>query len=117
MSVPVFKRKEKGYALSINKPLPARPRPELHQRENMVKKALEFYEYLKEDPSRTYRHVSKHFGVSRARVSQLITLLKYLPSELIEKIRDCEDQDILTKFSGRKLLKIADRLFKDSLKC
>jgi len=69
--------------------------------------AVKVSEYIESDPQRTYTSTGDHFGVTRARISQLMTIIEKLPDDFIEKMGECEDQSMLKTFSGKRLLKIS----------
>jgi hypothetical protein len=102
----MHKRRSRGQELTLDKPLPAKPEFRPAPRKNIITEALKIREYLRQDSSRSFRHAAEHFGISRARVSQLMRMLKHLPGELIDQLKDCQDPEILRKFSGRKLLNL-----------
>ncbi|MBN2120703.1 MAG: hypothetical protein JW734_06580 [Candidatus Omnitrophica bacterium] len=102
-----YRKRKRSYLLSLDDPFPADPQPEPVIRKNIVAEAVLFYNYLKEDPARNYTQTGQRFGVSRARVSQLMSLIERLPKEFIDNLKDCQDQQLLQIFSGRTLLKIA----------
>jgi hypothetical protein len=47
--------------------------------------------------------VAEHFGVSRATVSYHIALVTRLPRGFIDRLRQCDDPDILSYFTERRL--------------
>jgi hypothetical protein len=69
--------------------------------------AVQVQEYLVENPQRTQTAAGNHFGVTRARVSQLMTILESLPYNFISIMKTTKDQSLLKRFSGKTLLKIA----------
>ena len=69
--------------------------------------AVKVEEYLKENPQRTQTAAGNHFGVTRARISQLMTIHDKLPDDFIEKMEECQDQSLLKSFSGKRLLRIS----------
>jgi len=69
--------------------------------------AVRVQEYLVENPQRTQTAAGNHFGVTRARVSQLMTILEKIPADLISSLKTTEDQTLIKRFSGKTLLKIA----------
>ena len=105
--MPFYRRRDKGYLFSLNRPFPSDPEPKQPIYENILSKALRFDKYLKADPARSFRHVSENFDVSRARVSQLMSLVDRLPRDFIKKVGESDDQDTLRVFTGRTLLKIS----------
>ena len=87
--------------------LPFRPLPPPPIYKNIVAMAIKVEEYLKEDPQRTYTATGTHFGVTRARVSQLMTIVENLPDDFISIMKTTKDQSLIKRFSGKTLLKIA----------
>jgi hypothetical protein len=69
--------------------------------------AVRIQEYLVENPQRTQTAAGNHFGITRARVSQLMTILEKTPADLISSLKTTEDQTLIKRFSGKTLLKIA----------
>ncbi|MFH1856143.1 MAG: hypothetical protein ABH836_02795 [Candidatus Omnitrophota bacterium] len=71
--------------------------------------AVQVREYLVENPQRTQTTAGNHFGVTRVRVSQLMTILEKIPTDLISSLKTTEDQALIKRFSGKSLLRIAQR--------
>jgi hypothetical protein len=69
--------------------------------------AVQVREYLIENPKRTQTAAGNHFGVTRARVSQLMTIHEKLPDDFIEMMGQCNDQNLLKAFSEKRLLNIS----------
>jgi hypothetical protein len=69
--------------------------------------AIQVREYLVENPQRTQTAAGNHFGVTRARVSQLMTIVENLPDDFISIMKTTKDQSLLKRFSGKALLRIA----------
>jgi hypothetical protein len=69
--------------------------------------AIRVQEYLVENPQRTQTAAGNHFGVTRARVSQLMTIVENLPDDFISIMKTTEDQSLIKRFSGKTLLRIA----------
>ena len=69
--------------------------------------AVQVKEYLIENPQRTQTAAGNRFGITRARVSQLMTILENLPDDFISTMKTTEDQSLLKRFSGKTLLRIA----------
>ncbi len=105
--VKMYRRRGRGVAISLYDPLPALARKPEATYKNIVAIAIQVKEYLKNDPQRTYTTTGKHFGVTRSRISQLMTILEKLPDDFIYTMKTTEDQSLLKRFSGKTLLKIA----------
>ena len=102
----MYRRRGRGVAISLYDPLPSLPQKPAPVYKNIVAIAIKVNEYLKTDTQRTHTDAGVHFGISRARVSQLMTILEKLPDDFIEKMGQCDDQTLLKAFSGKRLLKI-----------
>jgi len=103
----MYRRRGRGVAISLYDPLPPlsqSPRPVY---KNIVAMAVRVNEYLSQNPQRTQTAAGTHFGVTRARVSQLMTILEKLPDDFISTMKTTEDQSLLKRFSGKTLLRIA----------
>lgn len=103
----MFRRRGRGIAISLYDPLPSQPRPPAPVYKNIVAMAVRVQEYLAENPQRTYTAAGRHFGVTRARISQLMTILEKLPADFINTLSETKDQSLLKRFSGKTLLQIA----------
>lgn len=58
-------------------------------------------------PHRPYLHASQRFKVTKARISQLMKIAYALPQEFVEYTGRCEDKNLIKRFSGKNLLRIA----------
>ena len=105
--VKMYRLRGRGTSISLYDPLPSRPLPPPPVYKNIVAMAVQVREYLVENPQRTQTAAGNHFGVTRARVSQLITILEKIPADLISSLKTTEDQALIKRFSGKTLLRIA----------
>ena len=105
--VKMYRHRGRGTSISLYDPLPSRPLPPPPVYKNIVAMAIRVQEYLVENPQRTQTAAGNHFGVTRARVSQLMTILDKIPADLISSLKTTEDQNLIKRFSGKTLLKIA----------
>lgn len=90
-----------GDPLPKETPLP-KPAPK-----NIISEALKVREFFDEDGTRNFHHASQHFRVSKARISQLMKIVHVLSEDFVEYMRDCQDENIIRRFSGKTLLRIA----------
>lgn len=105
--VKMFRHRGCGTSISLYDPLPSRPQPSAPVHKNIVAMAVRVQEYLAENPQRTYTTAGRNFSVTRARISQLMTILEKIPADFISVLKATNDQAILKRFSGKTLLKIA----------
>lgn len=104
--VKMFRHRGRGTSISLYDPLPSRPLPPSPVYKNIVAMAVRVQEYLAENPQRTYTAAGRNFGVTRARISQMMTILDKLPADLISSLKTTKDQTLIKRFSGKTLLKI-----------
>ena len=105
--VKMYRHRGRGTSISLYDPLPSRPLPPPPVYKNIVAMAIRVQEYLVENPQRTQTAAGNHFGVTRARVSQLMTIIESLPDDFTSIMKTTEDQSLLKRFSGKSLLRIA----------
>ena len=105
--VKMYRLRGRGTSISLYDPLPSRPLPPPPVYKNIVAMAIRVQEYLVENPQRTQTAAGNHFGVTRARVSQLRTIVENLPDDFISIMKTTKDQSLLKRFSGKTLLRIA----------
>jgi len=103
----MYRRRGRGTAISLYDPLPPLPQAPRPVYKNIVAMAVQVREYLIENPQRTQTAAGNHFGVTRARISQPMTILDNLPADLISSLNTTKDQTLIKRFSGKTLLKIA----------
>lgn len=104
----MHKYRGKGINIVFGDPLPLKPAPFKPAPKNIIKFAIEVKEFLTANPNRTYKSAASKFNISRARISQLMKILNTLPPGLIIHLKNCKNNEILRKFSGKRLLKIAN---------
>ena len=103
----MYRRRGRGTAISLYDPLPPLPQAPRPVYKNIVAMAVQVREYMVENPQRTQTTAGNHFGVTRARVSQLMTIVENLPNDFISIMKTTEDQSLLKRFSGKTMLRIA----------
>ncbi|KJJ83343.1 hypothetical protein OMAG_002799 [Candidatus Omnitrophus magneticus] len=105
--VKMYRHRGRGTSISLYDPLPSRPLPPPPVYKNIVAMAVQVREYLVKNPQRTQTAAGNHFGITRARISQLITIVENLPDDFISIMKTTKDQSMLKRFSGKTLLRIA----------
>jgi hypothetical protein len=88
-------------------PFPGNTPNVIKKPKNIAKEALKVKSYLTADLSRTQTTAADEFKVTRARISQLIKIVDTLPADFITELNETEDQSMIRRFSGKRLLKIA----------
>lgn len=105
--VAMYKYRGRQTRIVFGEPLPVKPLPPKPVLRNIIAEALNIKSFLTEDPQRTYWHAGKRFKVTKARISQLMKIAGVLPQEFLDYMRRCEDQNVIKRFSGKTLLRIA----------
>jgi len=105
--VNMHKYRGKGFNIVFGDPLPPKPAPIKPAPKNIVKFAMEVKDFLSSSPNHSYKSAAGKFNVTRARISQLMKIVNTLPPDLIIQLKNCENNQLLRKFSGKHLLKIA----------
>jgi hypothetical protein len=70
---------------------------------NPILEGQKYLGYLESDPNLKYRDVANKFRVSKARVSQMIALVKRLPQEILYYLTSADMSQDLSYFTERKL--------------
>ncbi|MFH1384741.1 MAG: hypothetical protein ABIH47_07255 [Candidatus Omnitrophota bacterium] len=105
--VKMFKRRGIGFAISIDDALPEKTRC-ARPPKNIIKDAVRIRDFFNDNPGTTQDDAVNAFNLSRMRIYQLMKIANNLPAGFIDRMVTCENQTMLSIFSGAKLLKIAD---------
>ena len=70
---------------------------------NPIKEGQKYLDYLNSNPGFKYRDVADAFGVSKARVSQMISIVRKLPKGIIDNFFMKNYSENLKVFTERKL--------------
>ena len=76
-------------------------------RKNPIRVARRFQAELERPSVNTFAQIADHFGVTRASVSQYITVATRLPEDFVAWLEGFNDPEFLAHFSLRRLLAIA----------
>ena len=101
-----FKRGYKPDCLPQNKTLSRKKLRSIEfkrQKQNPIIEAKRFKKFTEDHPSMPYWYIGEMFGISKARLSQLISLVTKLPSEITNFIEKQNDPDFLCFFTERRL--------------
>jgi len=104
----LYKRRRRRLEISIDEPFPEqRPSSIYHSQECRKRSQSESGNYLINNPDTNQSQIAEEFGVTRARISQLIKINNNLPNNFITILAESKDPILLRRFSGKRLLKIA----------
>jgi hypothetical protein len=101
----VLLRGEKPATFTPNKAITKRDweRSLKPKKANPIEIGTRFLEYLNENPGSTYDDIAEVFGVSKARVCQMLALCNRLPEQITNYLLNADEPDILKHFTERKL--------------
>ncbi|KJJ83592.1 hypothetical protein OMAG_002541 [Candidatus Omnitrophus magneticus] len=103
----LYKRRRRRLEISIDEPFPEQRPPSIYIPKNVAKEAVRIRDYLINNPDTNQSHIAEEFGVTRARISQLIKINTNLPDNFITNLAGSKDPILLRMFTGKRLLKIA----------
>ncbi len=101
----LFKGKMPEYTIN-NKSLTKRKRQSLlgkAKKKNPVLEGHRYLEFLEQNPGLTYKNVADEFDITKARVSQMIAIVKKLPQEITNYFMSNNESLDLSYFTERKL--------------
>ncbi len=105
--VKMYKYPGRGTTIVFDRPLAERKAPPPKPLKNLITEAMNFHDYLANDPQRTFFDASREFKVTRSWVSQLMKLANNLPPNFLKDMKSCTNQTIIKRFSGKTLMHIA----------
>jgi putative heme iron utilization protein len=73
------------------------------ERKNPIMEAYKYLEFLEQNPGLTYKNVADEFDTTKARVCQMIAVVKKLPQEITNCFMSNNESLDLTYFTERKL--------------
>jgi len=103
----LYKRRRRRLEISIDEPFPEQRPSSIYIPKNAAKEAVRVRDYLINNPDTNQSQIAEEFGVTRARISQLIKINNNLPNNFITILAESKDPILLRRFSGKRLLKIA----------
>ena len=101
-------RRSRRILLSFFEPLPPVPIRKPHIYKNTIAEALKIKEFINNGPGRiTWAKTCKELHLSESKLAHLLKIVNKLPSEFIENMKLCDDQEKLRIFTGCRLLRIS----------
>jgi len=76
------------------------------KKQNPIAEAKKINKFIEDHQNPTYECISEKFGVNRARISQMVSLLKNIPSEITDYVEKQSNPNFLCFFTERKLRKL-----------
>jgi len=70
---------------------------------NAINIGFQFVQYLKHHPDLTYDDLSVMYGVTKARVCQMVALYNRLPAQITDYLMKTDDPVVLKHFTERRL--------------
>jgi len=96
------KRRRRRLEISIDEPFPEqRPSSIYHSQECRKRSQSESGNYLINNPDTNQSQIAEEFGVTRARISQLIKINNNLPNNFITILAESKDPILLRRFQAK----------------
>ena len=105
--VKMYRYPGRGTTIVFDQPLTARKAPPPKTLKNIITEAMKVHNYLTADPQRTFFDASLHFKITRSWVSQLMKLIDSLPTGFLNDMKSSTDRNLIKRFSGKTLMRIA----------
>ena len=101
-------RRSRKILLSFFEPLPSVRIRKPHIYKNTIAEALKIKEFINNGSGHiTWAKACKKLHVSESKLAHLLKIVNKLPSEFVEDMRSCNDEEKLKIFNGRRLLQIS----------
>jgi len=101
-------RRSRRILLSLVDPLPPVPIQKPRIRQNTITEALKIKAFINSGPTKiTWVKARKELRISESKLAHLLKIVNRLPSDFIENMKSCDDQEKLRIFTGRRLLQIS----------
>lgn len=101
-------RRSKRTLLSLVDPLPPVPIRKPRVYPNTIVEALKIKAFINSGQTRiTWAKTCRELNMSESKLAHLLKIVNKLPSEFIENMKQCGDQETLRIFTGRRLLNIS----------
>ena len=89
-------------------PLPEKPQRAKRIIKNTIYEGLKIQAFINNGPGRiTWAKARKELNISEAKLAHLLKIVNTLPSDFVETMKSCTDENMLKIFHGRRLLKIS----------
>ena len=108
MVVKIYIRRSRRQLIRFGEPLPEKPQKPKRIIKNIIYEGLKLQSFIKDSPTRmTWAKASKELNISDSKLAHLLKIVNKLPSEFVEDMKSCNDEDKLKTFNGRRLLRIS----------
>ena len=89
-------------------PLPEKPQRAKRIIKNTIYEGLKIQAFINNGPGRiTWARARKELNISEAKLAHLLKIVNTLPTDFVENMESCTDENMLKIFNGRRLLKIS----------
>jgi len=93
--VNLYRKRKKAITFFLDTPGTQQEPPRAFRNKNILAEAVEYSNYLKENPSYTHAMIAQHFYTQRERVSRLLSLVRRLPSDFVEQAVHLPDTELI----------------------
>ena len=108
-----YRRRKARLEVSLDLPFPPerRPAPPV----NVIQQALQVRAYMTANPHETCLSAAKPLKIHRKRIAKLLRIIDALPTDFIEKNKDCTDRKALHQMSVNRLTRLANNSSHNSI--
>ena len=108
-----YRRRKARLEVSLDLPFPLerRPAPPV----TVIQQALQVRAYMTANPHETCLSAAKPLKIHRKRIAKLLRIIDALPTDFIEKNKDCTDRKELHKMSVNRLTRLAGNSHHNSI--
>lgn len=108
MVVKIYTRRSKRQLIRFGDPLPEKPQRAKRIYQNVIYEGLKLQAFIDNGSTRiTWAKARKELKISESKLAHLLKIINQLPADFVEKMRSCDDPEMLKIFTGRKLLQIS----------
>ena len=104
----LYRHRSRGNLWSLGQSFPQKPAPFKRIYQNAIYEGLKIQAFINNGPGRiTWAKARKELNISEAKLAHLLKIVNTLPSDFVENMKTCTDEDKLKIFNGRRLLQIS----------
>ena len=108
MVVKLYIRRSRKQLIRFGDPLPEKPVRAKRIIKNTIYEGLKIQAYINNGPGRiTWAKTRKELNISESKLAHLLKIVNNLPSDFVESMKSCDDEETLKIFTHRRLLQIS----------
>jgi hypothetical protein len=106
--VKIYTRRSRKQLIRFGAPLPEKSQQAKRIYQNVIYEGLKLQAFINSGSTRiTWAKACKELKISESKLAHLLKIVNQLPPDFIEKMKSCNNPQMLKTFTGRTLLKIS----------